>query len=134
MRYASSLPLLLTFNPAVILVLVALCAAFSYLILHDRPPEQMLSSSSPKVVQSISVIDGDTVRFDGNAYRLVGFDTPEKGDKAKCDGERQRAKAASNRMRGLVSGVGAHLERVSCSCKPGDEETQRCFTDGCAVV
>jgi endonuclease YncB( thermonuclease family) len=28
------------------------------------------------------VIDGDTVRFNGAAYRLMGFDTPERGDGA----------------------------------------------------
>jgi endonuclease YncB( thermonuclease family) len=35
----------------------------------------------------IEVIDGDTVGFNGAAYRLVGIDTPERGDKARCDDE-----------------------------------------------
>src|SRR6266436_8481427 len=48
------------------------------------------SSVSPSG-QIIEVIDGDTVRFDGAVYRLVGFDTPERGDKARCDDERRRA-------------------------------------------
>ena len=41
--------------------------------------------------QIIEVIDGDTVRLNGAVYRLVGFDTPERGDKARCDDERRRA-------------------------------------------
>jgi hypothetical protein len=64
----------------VVIVLVGLCAALGHFILRDRPSEQMVTSAS-RVIQSISVIDGDTVRFEGSAYRLVGFHTPEKGDR-----------------------------------------------------
>jgi endonuclease YncB( thermonuclease family) len=110
---------------AIIIGLVGLCAVFGYLILRDQSSEQTVTSL-PRVIQSISVIDGDTVRFEGATYRLVGFDTPERGDKAMCDGERRQADAATNRLRGLLSGIGANLERVSCGCKPGDEGTQRC--------
>ena len=49
--------------------------------------------------QIIEVIDGDTVRLNGAVYRLVGFDTPERGDKARCDDERRRAEAATTRLR-----------------------------------
>jgi hypothetical protein len=38
------------------------------------------SSVSPSG-QIIEVIDGDTVRLNGAVCRLVGFDTPERGDK-----------------------------------------------------
>ena len=41
----------------------------------------------------IEVIDGDTVRFNGAVYRMV--DTPERGDKARCDNERPALKAAN---------------------------------------
>ena len=34
---------------------------------------------------SIVVIDGDTVRHQGFTYRLVGFETLERGDTARCD-------------------------------------------------
>ena len=33
------------------------------------------------MVQMITVIDGDTGRYGGQVYRLVSFDTPERGDR-----------------------------------------------------
>lgn len=32
----------------------------------------------------MEVIDGDTIRHEREVYRLVGFDMPERGDKARC--------------------------------------------------
>jgi hypothetical protein len=69
----------------------------------------------------IEVIDGDTVSFNGAAYRLVGIDTPERGDKARCDDERRSAEAATKRLRALVASGDAHLTRVVCACRPGQE-------------
>src|SRR5258707_7743250 len=57
---------------------------------------------------------------------LLGFDTPERGDKARCDDERRRAEAATTRLRGLIAGGGARLNRVSCSCRHGQEGTKNC--------
>jgi endonuclease YncB( thermonuclease family) len=70
------------------------------------------SSVSPSG-QIIEVIDGDTVRFNGAVYRLVGFDTPERGDKARCDDERCRAEAATTRLRALIGSGDARLIRVA---------------------
>jgi len=72
------------------------------------------------------VIDGDTVRVNGAVYRLVGIDTPEHGDKARCDDERRRAEAATKRLRALVASGDAHLTRVACACRPGFEGTHNC--------
>ena len=83
------------------------------------------SSVSPSG-QIIEVIDGDTVRLNGAVYRLVGFDTPERGDKARCDDERRRAEAATTRLRGLIAGGDARSIRVSCSCRHGQEGTKNC--------
>ena len=74
----------------------------------------------------IQVIDGDTVRFNGAVYRLVGIDTPERGNKARCDDERRRAEAATKRLRALVASGDAHLTRVACACRPGQEGTRKC--------
>jgi endonuclease YncB( thermonuclease family) len=74
----------------------------------------------------IDVIDGDTVRHQGSTYRLVGFDTPERGDRARCDDERQRAEKATQRLRSLLSTGNPLLTRVPCACRPGEEGTSRC--------
>src|SRR6185369_3674714 len=66
-------------------------------------------------VASITVVDGDTVRANGQTYRLVGFDTPESGSLARCERERK-----------LVANGQPGLERVPCSCPPGTEGTQQC--------
>jgi endonuclease YncB( thermonuclease family) len=72
------------------------------------------------------VIDGDTVRLNGTVYRLSGFDTPERSDKARCDDERRRAETATARLRSLIAGGDARLIRVACSCRPGQEGTRNC--------
>lgn len=78
------------------------------------------------LVASISAIDGDTVRTNGQVYRLVGFDTPESGSLARCERERKLADAATNRLRQLIANGQPTLERVPCSCPPGTEGTQQC--------
>src|SRR5258708_28879489 len=59
-------------------------------------------------------------------YRLTSFDTPERGDKARCDDERRRAEAATTRLRVLVTSGDARLTRVACACRPGQEGTPNC--------
>jgi endonuclease YncB( thermonuclease family) len=81
---------------------------------------------TPSQAGPIDVIDGDTVRFQGATYRLVGFDSPERGDKARCDDERRRAEAASARLQALITSGDARLERVDCACRPGQEGTRNC--------
>src|SRR5690242_9655119 len=73
------------------LTVVAFLVAQAFLIWwerHDsRPPDTDIS-------QRIEVIDGDTVRYGSQTYRLVGFDTPERGYKAHCADERRLADVA----------------------------------------
>jgi endonuclease YncB( thermonuclease family) len=85
-------------------------------IIRPAPPE-----SGP-----IEVIDGDTVRLQGVVYRLIGFDTPERGDKARCDDERHRADEATKRLRSLVAKGETSFKRVACACRPGEEGTRLC--------
>jgi endonuclease YncB( thermonuclease family) len=82
--------------------------------------------ASPIEPGAIEVVDGDTIRAGGRTVRLVGFDTPEMGSRARCESERMLAAAASTRLRQLIAGGGLDLEWVACSCAPGTEGTLAC--------
>jgi endonuclease YncB( thermonuclease family) len=72
------------------------------------------------------VIDGDTVRWQGRSIRLIGFDTPEIGNRARCGAERVRANSATARLRQLVANGTATVEFVRCACPSGTEGTDAC--------
>jgi endonuclease YncB( thermonuclease family) len=78
------------------------------------------------IAPSITVVDGDTVRANGQVYRLLGFDTPESGALARCERERKLADAATNRLRQLVANGQSTLEPITCSCPSGTEGTLQC--------
>ena len=63
-----------------------------------RKTEVVILRPEPRQSGPIEVIDGDTVRLQGVVYRLVGFDTPERGDKARRDYERRRAEEAQRAL------------------------------------
>jgi endonuclease YncB( thermonuclease family) len=91
---------------------------------------------STLITAPIYVVDGDTVVAGGQKYRLVGFDTPESGDRAQCPSEHVLAARATERLRELLRDATAHkLERVPCSCRPGTEGTPQCnFGRLCATL
>jgi endonuclease YncB( thermonuclease family) len=60
--------------------------------------------ASPIEPGAIEVVDGDTIRAGGRTFSLVGFDTPETGNRAPCESERTLAAAASRRLRQLIAG------------------------------
>jgi endonuclease YncB( thermonuclease family) len=120
---------------ALVAVAVAVVAFVAFLnwkagpaVQHPAVQQDEIKVARPDPRQSgpIDVVDGDTVRYEGFTYRLVGFDTPERGDRARCDDERQRAERATQRLRGLISAGSPRLTRVACACRPGDEGTSRC--------
>ncbi|WP_210211002.1 thermonuclease family protein [Rhodomicrobium lacus] len=57
----------------------------------------------------ITVIDGDTLRYDGVTYRLIGIDAPEIR-RARCDAERTLAMLAKARLAQLVADPSATIE------------------------
>jgi endonuclease YncB( thermonuclease family) len=90
---------------------------------------------STLIIAPIQVIDGDTVRADGQIYRLVGFDAPENGDRAQCSSERFLAARATARLRELLTSGKAELRQVLCSCRPGTEGTLSCnYGRSCATL
>lgn len=82
--------------------------------------------TSPSSPIAIFAVDGDTVRHQGQVYRLVGFDAPESGNRARCEDESRRAEKATSRLRELVAGGEVRLQRAACACRPGEEGTSRC--------
>ena len=61
----------------------------------------------------IEVIDGDTIKIEANylpsplpqelKLRIRGIDTPEKGNRAKCDLERAKAEDATEFLKNLIA-------------------------------
>jgi hypothetical protein len=94
---------------------------WSYLRGFATAPEQAsLITARPMV------IDGDTVRWQGRIVRLIGFDAPETGDRARCQSERERGNRATARLRELVATGNLELELERCSCPQGMEGTNAC--------
>jgi endonuclease YncB( thermonuclease family) len=118
-RYSSTRLYRWKYTVMVVALAVLVAAAFLQTEIDTRAP------ASPHAA-SILVIDGDTVRANGQVYRLVGFDTPESGSLAHCDRERKLADAATNRLGQLIASAQMALEPVACSCPPGTEGTLRC--------
>ena len=81
-------------------------------------------SAGPAV--RIEVVDGDTVRSNGQVFRLVGFNTPKSGLNAQCSSERTLAAKATDRLQHLLAEGAPNLQRVACACEPGTEGTPRC--------
>jgi len=121
-RPSSGVPLSILFFAGVGALLVVLFA------FHWNHQFDAKNPNSPVIIGApqIDVIDGDTVRANGQVYRLVGFNTPESGLQAKCEAERKLAARATSRLRQIVAAGGLRFERVACACPPGTEGTQRC--------
>lgn len=54
------------------------------------------------LLSGVRVIDGDTIDVSGERIRILNIDTPERGDRARCDQERVMAEQASRALRSRV--------------------------------
>lgn len=68
----------------------------------------------------IYVVDGDTIDWRGERFRLVGFDTPETYN-SRCDMEKRLGDYATQRVRDLIASI-AVIELVRL---PGRDKYQR---------
>jgi endonuclease YncB( thermonuclease family) len=145
-RAKRSFDLLLVFT--VILAIVVLAFGLHRVARYVSGESRLAASVSPQIIRpggrtetpangrtDITIVDGDTVSSGGMVYRLAGFDTPERGDRALCDKERELAEKAAARLRALIASGEPTLERVACACRTGTEGTQACeFGRSCAYL
>jgi endonuclease YncB( thermonuclease family) len=83
--------------------------------------------AEPVASNDIYVLDGNTIDLRGQLIRLVGFDTPDEGERARCAIERTLAARAAARLRQIIRrGDKIDLQIVTCACFPGTEATQQC--------
>ena len=86
----------------------------------------LLAAGAAAQTGTMTVVDGDTVTAGGKVYRLINFDAPETGDRAKCPAERALGEKAKTRLQQLIAGVGLELTEVRCSCYPWTWGTRLC--------
>ena len=120
--------------------LVAVCAFLGFFAVQKSTPWPKLKSNlTVSISESIAVrvIDGDTISLeDGKRnVRLVGFNAPETGGRARCEAERQKGEAAKQRLQELVSNGRSDFQQTACSCAPGMEGTDACnFGRRCGIL
>ena len=92
-----------------------------------RRPQPKSVVAAPTSI-SVHVIDGDTISLgDGRPnVRLVGFNAPETGNRARCEAERHKGEAAKQRLRELVTIGRPDFQQIACACAPGTEGTDAC--------
>jgi endonuclease YncB( thermonuclease family) len=118
---------------------VVLCVLIGFVAVQAWPKlstelKSTVTESVPAPTSiSVRVIDGDTISpNDGRPnVRLVGFNAPETGDRARCEAERQKGEAAKRRLRELVSIGRPDFQQIACSCAPGTEGTDVCNFGRC---
>jgi endonuclease YncB( thermonuclease family) len=112
----------------VLCVLIGFVAVQAWPKLSTELKSTVTESVSAPTSISVRVIDGDTISLnDGRPnVRLVGFNAPETGDRARCEAERQKGEAAKRRLSELVSTGRPDFQQIACSCAPGTEGTDVC--------
>lgn len=101
-------------------MVLAIVVAAVAILRATKPNDEVASGAG------LIVIDGDTVRSAGNVYRLLGFDAPERGDRALCDKERELAELTTSRLQSLLASGAPKLTRVACPCSTGTDGSTFC--------
>jgi micrococcal nuclease len=76
-----------------------------------RPDATVQRDRAAPIHRRISVYDGDTIRLGRERIRIVGLDTPEYGDKARCREEARAAEQAKQALIGEIAHGGVELHR-----------------------
>ena len=99
-----------------------------------QPPEG--ARAGARTLSPRNVVDGDTVRLRGQTFRLVGFNTPETGDNARCSRENDLGHRATARLQSLIRTASeVELMPVQCSCRPGTHGTSECnYGRACGIL
>ena len=59
----------------------------------------------------VRVIDGDTIRHGAERIRIMGIDTPEMGNGARCNAERRMAEVAKMTLIDFIEGERLEIDR-----------------------
>jgi endonuclease YncB( thermonuclease family) len=95
----------------------------------------LVDEGEPLYVRAVDVLDGDTIRAGGRTIRLVGMDTPEIGNHARCERERALADRATARLRQLTQHGELDLRLVPCACPRRTRGTPDCnYGRACGVL
>lgn len=102
-----------------IIVMLAIAIGFVWL---------RAAHAAPIAPARIYVIDGDTIRVDGQRpnWRLVGYNAADYLPHGHCEAEHNAAREAEDLLLDIVAAGHLDLEEVRCSCRPGTELTQAC--------
>ena len=86
------------------------------------------ASAEPVRVNDISVVDGDTIDYRGERYRMIGYDTPEIQTPKRIVGPDEKAVAtiAKERFIELLHSGPLDLKEVRCSCPKSTIGTRWC--------
>jgi len=98
------------------LVLAAFGILTFVLMFFGKSREIVVDEPKPRVLQSIRVIDGDTIDLDGARIRLFGIDAPERAQPCLRNGQTYNCGAASSEyLKFLLVG-----EHITCETESTD--------------
>jgi endonuclease YncB( thermonuclease family) len=84
----------------------------------------VVSSTRDVSIRGITVVDGDTIRYNTRRVRLVGFDAPELH--GRREDETLLARWARHRLEELVSSPVVRIDLVDCAAGPRDRYGRLC--------